>query len=516
MVKTKVQMSQDGLDPLITECPNCDTRFRVTEAQLQVAQGRVRCGACLGVFDGTEHLLVDGEVVRAPEASTDVDDVLNELEVTPIPEAGRITAPALQPDSADTQIASRVENRPESAGEPRLVGLPDRLFAAASKASTQADPNPAEADSFIEPHPVSQSQPQPESELGLQPQPEPQPEPEAEPQPGPEPEPEREPQPELENPLPNLADGSRDPSPVALQDPDETEQLTPEDLDTLDLPEELEALEAELVRDEEERRRWPQPSGSKVSAEDQLIDEILAQQANEQTQRTPMPQGQTAVPQTTVEDQVVSTPLRAMLAAKSIPSVGVKGMETDQGVEPETLVVQIPEVVPDWEPEDRSRVQRSRATLVLTLLAIVALPVQLLVFQFDSWVKEPSYRPIYEQWCKVANCTLAPLRDLSKIVSNRVVIRTHPTHDDATIIDVLMVNDAEFAQPFPLIEIMAMNERRELIAGRRFEPVEYLQGEFLDGERTVSDLLPARTPVHVSFEVKNPDQSVTNFEVNYR
>ena len=46
-------MSEENLDPLITECPNCDTRFRVTESQLQIAGGRVRCGACLVVFDGT-------------------------------------------------------------------------------------------------------------------------------------------------------------------------------------------------------------------------------------------------------------------------------------------------------------------------------------------------------------------------------------------------------------------------------------------------------------------------------
>lgn len=40
--------------PLITECPSCRTRFRVTVEQLAVAGGRVRCGACLAVFDGRE------------------------------------------------------------------------------------------------------------------------------------------------------------------------------------------------------------------------------------------------------------------------------------------------------------------------------------------------------------------------------------------------------------------------------------------------------------------------------
>ena len=34
-----------------TECPHCHTLFRITEAQLAMAEGRVRCGFCKQVFD---------------------------------------------------------------------------------------------------------------------------------------------------------------------------------------------------------------------------------------------------------------------------------------------------------------------------------------------------------------------------------------------------------------------------------------------------------------------------------
>jgi predicted Zn finger-like uncharacterized protein len=40
----------------ITKCPKCDTTFRVSPAQLQVAKGAVRCGACLHVFRATDHI----------------------------------------------------------------------------------------------------------------------------------------------------------------------------------------------------------------------------------------------------------------------------------------------------------------------------------------------------------------------------------------------------------------------------------------------------------------------------
>ena len=46
---------------LVTQCPYCQTRFRLTPEQLLVAAGNVRCGACLEVFNASE-----AEVTEAP------------------------------------------------------------------------------------------------------------------------------------------------------------------------------------------------------------------------------------------------------------------------------------------------------------------------------------------------------------------------------------------------------------------------------------------------------------------
>ena len=42
---------------LITLCPHCQTRFRVTTDQLLQRNGTVRCGACHEIFNGGEHLI---------------------------------------------------------------------------------------------------------------------------------------------------------------------------------------------------------------------------------------------------------------------------------------------------------------------------------------------------------------------------------------------------------------------------------------------------------------------------
>ncbi|HCL38112.1 MAG TPA: DUF3426 domain-containing protein [Marinobacter hydrocarbonoclasticus] len=51
-------MTQSSLQ---TQCPNCETRFRVTDEQLSVARGKVRCGNCMKIFNAVEHQVVSGK-----------------------------------------------------------------------------------------------------------------------------------------------------------------------------------------------------------------------------------------------------------------------------------------------------------------------------------------------------------------------------------------------------------------------------------------------------------------------
>lgn len=44
-------------DELFTRCPGCKTVFRVTEPQLALRDGQVRCGHCRTVFNGREELI---------------------------------------------------------------------------------------------------------------------------------------------------------------------------------------------------------------------------------------------------------------------------------------------------------------------------------------------------------------------------------------------------------------------------------------------------------------------------
>jgi predicted Zn finger-like uncharacterized protein len=64
---------------LLTVCPNCKTVFSVTDGQLKIASGQVRCGACLHVFNALENKHSDKkpEKQQAPTVKPDIEPPLS-------------------------------------------------------------------------------------------------------------------------------------------------------------------------------------------------------------------------------------------------------------------------------------------------------------------------------------------------------------------------------------------------------------------------------------------------------
>src|SRR5450830_1234800 len=57
---------------LATQCPFCQTTFRVAQDQLKLRGGLVRCGSCKEVFNGNEHLVspdIAQQLVAAPPST---------------------------------------------------------------------------------------------------------------------------------------------------------------------------------------------------------------------------------------------------------------------------------------------------------------------------------------------------------------------------------------------------------------------------------------------------------------
>lgn len=98
---------------LVTQCPHCQTRFRLTPEQLSVANGHVRCGACLEVFHAADAAAA---LSRQPQPTPATS------EPTP-PPAPAPTPPAqtsLLPDDLDEVFD---EDLPQELDEPDLAAL---------------------------------------------------------------------------------------------------------------------------------------------------------------------------------------------------------------------------------------------------------------------------------------------------------------------------------------------------------------------------------------------------------
>ena len=95
---------------LATQCPHCQTTFRVAHDQLKLRAGLVRCGACKQIFNGIENLL------RAEEA-----EQLNQSAAVPPPAAAAAEAPGpvvdTTPAAAETEETATGEVEDSSAAK---------------------------------------------------------------------------------------------------------------------------------------------------------------------------------------------------------------------------------------------------------------------------------------------------------------------------------------------------------------------------------------------------------------
>jgi len=97
-------------DELFTRCPGCKTVFRVTEPQLNLRDGQVRCGHCRTVFNGREELIA----LDAPPVEEDMesDELLKGPPTVTLRSSHALqAAPPPRDEVPAPQSASDYENR---------------------------------------------------------------------------------------------------------------------------------------------------------------------------------------------------------------------------------------------------------------------------------------------------------------------------------------------------------------------------------------------------------------------
>lgn len=444
-------------DSFVTQCPHCQTSFRVTHHQLSVARGVVRCGNCLQVFNAARQLL---EQNRASTATAPVvaepalkapDEPAAKPTVSPEPDVTeRSSAPdqdwALTAQALDALDLDKELERLERRGQPATAhpaeqddGLqarrdelqPDEHADDLFGTATDEPLEPPQAD-----EPAVERQP---LELDL------------EPAPGERTEPTLGGSLELD-----LDDG---PPVHHAADDDHPAFAEPLRADDDAIPEK--GLSA---RDDE-------PLALSLSAHDDDPVEPL--------------------PGARLEPGFAAKPERP---ARKEPLVDVVDDPLQLGWE---------KPAPNWG--------KRLLWGFLTLLAAGLLAFQYVWFHFDEMARQDQYRPLFQQICPLVGCEVPTRVDIARIKSSNLVVRSHPDFKGALIVDAIIYNRAPFAQPFPLLELRFADLNGQLIASRRFKPSEYLSGELAGrGE------MPSQTPIHIALDILDPGPKAVNYSLSFR
>jgi len=104
---------------MLTCCPACRTCFRITEAQLAVAQGKVRCGKCKTVFNARQHLQTPpGQSPAASAVTTPAPPAESQEELSPL--TSKDTNYIDLFSAPEPESESKSESEPESEPEPEV------------------------------------------------------------------------------------------------------------------------------------------------------------------------------------------------------------------------------------------------------------------------------------------------------------------------------------------------------------------------------------------------------------
>lgn len=148
--------------------------------------------------------------------------------------------------------------------------------------------------------------------------------------------------------------------------------------------------------------------------------------------------------------------------------------------------------------------------LLAILTMIAAGLLQYAYYERALLVQHNELRPWLEKLCLYARCELPEPRDPTRIELTHKNVYTHPNQPQALMISATIVNQAEFQQAFPRIDIIFSNVRGQDVAGRRFSPEEYLN---IPAEQ-ISKMEPGE-PVSFNIEIMDSGTELMSYRFDF-
>jgi hypothetical protein len=148
--------------------------------------------------------------------------------------------------------------------------------------------------------------------------------------------------------------------------------------------------------------------------------------------------------------------------------------------------------------------------ILALLLLLLLLPLQYAYFDRARLAQKQALRPWLEALCEVLHCQLPALRSPAEIRIIDREIRTHPKVPDALLVELTFTNTAPFPQPYPVLLVRLLRTDGSVMAGRAFQPEQYLAQPQRGGPMLAPDAL-----AHAELTVVSPGPDAVGFELDF-
>jgi predicted Zn finger-like uncharacterized protein len=207
-----------------------------------------------------------------------------------------------------------------------------------------------------------------------------------------------------------------------------------------------------------------------------------------------------ALMQELLSDPTASAAPAAVAAARASPDAApAERLTTAPAIEAESVVFGQP------------RQGHWLRTGAFLLVAALGLAAALIWVRYDTLVRDPNWRPFLATVCQPLGCTLPQQRALALIRTRNLSVQRHSDGAAGLLVHVVIVNEAAFPQVFPTVELTFSLPSGVTVAGHRFQPHEYLDGDAHD-----LTLMPVKRPVQLALRVPDPGPDAVNYRLRLR
>lgn len=258
---------------------------------------------------------------------------------------------------------------------------------------------------------------------------------------------------------------------------------------------ELESAEPDLSLNETSEE--PEPAEALATADTPITDYAHQLPA-------PDPATETLVTEPPINEPSITEPPVNELPSGEVIELGCDATDTDDVADDVASNDDNPFL--NQTPTKRKRLHPGM--IAACLLAACLLPLQYLYFNFESLSQQPEHRDWLGTSCQWFGCELPLLADINQIHSRQLLVIEHPQTDNALQVNAVIINRAEFEQPFPNLTLRFEDLQGAVVAERTFAPTDYIGGE-LSPEQP----FPANRPVKIQLDIVDPGPLATNYSL---